>query len=88
MDGVVINIKKCDYICFSHECYNFFGSQEFNKFIVTYCNDCNTESIEYGLLEVFHDCMGNTVCMLNGQLLYNYGDKCRITGYTPVKINI
>ena len=82
-----IELIKCkEMSCFSHDTYNFFCNQEATRFIVRYHFKDNT-NMQYGLLETHVDGRGNGVCVMNNQFLYNYGERCYINGYLPVKIN-
>lgn len=80
-----INLIKCNYNCFKHETFKFFGEHKANNFIVSYRFLRSKHEI-YGLLETHINGSGNNMLVLNGQILYQFGDRCIITGYCPIEI--
>lgn len=80
-----IELTPCDLICFSHKAYEFFKKQGATRYIVG-MRFLGKEQIEYGILEVHRDSMGMATCTLNGNLMYQYGEKVHIVGYHPINI--
>lgn len=80
-----IKLTKCEFGCFEHKSFDFFGSQDATQFIVEY-RFKRTKSKRYGLLETHKTCTGGTICTLNGEIMYNLGKDCLITGYCPIEI--
>ena len=80
-----IKLTKCKFGCFEHKSFDFFGSQDATQFIVEYSFK-RSKSKHYGLLETHKTYTGGTMCTLNGEIMYNFGKDCLITGYCPIKI--
>lgn len=80
-----IKLTKCEFGCFGHKSFDFFGSQDATQFIVEY-RFKRTKSKRYGLLETYKTSTGGTMCTLNGEIMYNLGKDCLITGYCPIEI--
>ena len=80
-----INLIKCNYNCFKHETFKFFGEHKANNFIVSY-RFLRSKHETYGFLETHINGSGDNMLVLNGQFLYQYGEKCIITGYCPIEI--
>ena len=86
MRCIDINLIECNLLCFNHETYSFFEQLPYDKYIVSFIFDDNTLT-EYGLLEKHWDCTKNMNLTLNGNLLYEYSNDCKIVGYCPIKVN-
>lgn len=81
------NIQLTESYFNSKEAWKFFTKHEARQFIVEFLFSSTIEMRpNYGLLLVHTDSMGGNVCTLNGDFLYQYGDKCIITGYCPINI--
>ena len=85
MSLMQIQLTKCKFGCFEYKSFDFFGSQDATQFIVEYCFK-RSKSKHYGLLETHKTYTGGTMCTLNGEIMYNLGKDCLITGYCPIKI--
>jgi len=83
MTPVDIDLVECYLRCSDHNTYDFFEELPYDKYIVRF----RFGHTEYGLLEKHHDSVGNIVITMNGRMLYEYPDGCRIKGYRPIKIN-
>ena len=84
---VNIVLIGCNFNCFGHKTFDFFGNHESNKFLVSFRFKGN-KTTNYGLLESHINGAGHTMLVLNGQILYEYSDRCIITGYYPIEINM
>ena len=82
---ISIKLIKCRRNCFDDKTFKFFAKQKTNKFIVSYRYKYS-KTIWYGLLETFVNGSGHTMCTLSGEILYQLGDRCTITGYCPIEI--
>ena len=82
MNCIDISFIECNLSCLQ-EAYNFFEQLPYGKYIVRF----RFGHVEYGLLEKHHDSVGSTVITLNGRMLHEYFNDCKIEGYRPIKIN-
>lgn len=63
---------------------DFFGDHEADCFVVRY-RFSNGNNI-YTMLTTHKTGNGGNMCVMGNEILYNYGNRCFITGYCPIKI--
>ena len=81
-------LKKCDLCCFDHATYDFFEADESDFYIIEYefrLGGGKSKKI-YSLMRKGHYRDGGIALVIDGQMLYSFGEKCFITGYCPVDI--
>ena len=81
-------LKKCDLCCFDHATYDFFEADESDYYIIEYEFRLGGGKLKkiYSLMRKGHYRDGGIALVIDGQMLYSFGEKCFITGYCPVDI--
>ena len=79
-----IELIDCKMNCFDNETFNFFGEHEADCFVVRWCFNDGNEN--YTLLTTHKTANNGNMCIMGSEILYNYGNRCFITGYCPIKI--
>ena len=79
-----IELIDCKMNCFDNETFDFFGEHEADCFVVRWCFNDGNEN--YTLLTTHKTSNNGNMCIMGSEILYNYGNRCFITGYCPIKI--
>lgn len=79
---------KCELCCFDHATYDFFEADESDYYIIEYEFRLGGDkpSKIYSLMRKGHYRDGGIALVIDGQMLYSFGEKCFVTGYCPVDI--